>query len=175
MDLDFNFVKTFYILFADAVKISVITALTAIALVVLLNILPLIHATIISVIICIVFVIFPIANYIIMFVAVRYHNRKVQDMVSSLQLQGILRHEKKVAMNMFIVFVVFAICVIPKYVSLILSQSFGSLYPSIYLLSTTLLMLNSSINPILYIWRDSCLRATLKSYGKHLRTWTSKE
>ena len=164
MDLDFNFVKTFYILFADAVKISVITALTAIALVVLLNILPLIHATVISVIICIVFVIFPIANYIIMFMAVRYHNRKVQDMVSSLQLQVILRREKKVAMNMFIVFVVFAICVIPKYASLILSQSFGSLYPSIYLLSTTLMMLNSSINPILYIWRDSGLRATLKSY-----------
>ena len=51
-----------------------------------------------------------------MFIAVRYHNRKVKDMVSSQQLQGIVRREKKVAINMLIVSVVLGICVIPKYV-----------------------------------------------------------
>ena len=67
---------------------------------------------------------------------------------------------------------------VPKYVVLFLSQSFGSLYPSIYLLSTTLLMLNSIINPILYIWRDPRLRAALKSIvntWEHLQANTNKQ
>ena len=54
-----------------------------------------------------------IASYIIMLMAVRHHNRKVQGIVSSQQLGGILRRERKVAMNMFIVSVVLVICVIP--------------------------------------------------------------
>ena len=67
---------------------------------------------------------------------------------------------------------------VPKYVVLFLSQSFGSLYPSIYLLSTSLLMQDSSINPILYIWRDPRLRATLKSIvntWKHLQANSNKQ
>ena len=63
--------------------------------------------------------------------AVRHQNRKVQDMVSSQQLRGILRREKKVTMNMFIVSVVLAICVIPKLAVILLSKSsLGSHYNS---------------------------------------------
>ena len=65
-----------------------------------------------------------------------------------------------------------------KYVVLLLSQSFNSLYPSIHLLSTSLLMQDSSINPILYIWRDPRLRATPKSIvntWKHLQANTNKQ
>ena len=58
-----------------------------------------------------------------MFIAVRYHNRKVQDMVSSQQLQGILRRETKIAINMLIVSAVLGICVIPKFVVRFFSQS----------------------------------------------------
>ena len=140
------------------------TTLACITIQVLLSILPLIPATILLTITSATVTIFPIANYITMFIAVRYHNRKVQDMVSSQQLlQGILRREKKVAINMLIVSVVLVICVIPKYVVTFFSQSFGSLYPSLFVSSTTLLMFNSSINPVLYIWRDPGLRAALKS------------
>ena len=136
------------------------TTLAGITIQVLLSILPLIPATILLAITGATVTIFPIANYIIMFIAVRYHNRKVQDMVSSQQLQGI-RREKKVAINMLIVSVVLGICVIPKYVITYFCQSFGSLYPSLFVSSTTLLMLNSSTNPVLYIWRDPGLRAAL--------------
>ena len=139
------------------------TTLACITIQVLLSILPLVPATILLTITSATVTIFPIANYITMFIAVRYHNRKVQDMVSSQQLQGILRREKKVAINMLIVSVVLVICVIPKYVVTFFSQSFGSLYPSLFVSSTTLLMFNSSINPVLYIWRDPGLRAALKS------------
>ena len=96
--------------------------------------------------------------------AVRYQNRKVQDMVSSQQLRGILRREKKVTMNMVIVSVVLAVCVIPKLAVILLSKSsLGSHYNSCYLWSTTLFLLNSSINPILYTWRDPRLRAAVRS------------
>ena len=67
---------------------------------------------------------------------------------------------------------------VPKYVVLFLSQSFGSLYPSIYLLGTTLLIQNLSINPIIYIWRDPRLRTALKSIvntWEHLQANTNKQ
>ena len=82
--------------------------------------------------------------------AVRHHNRKVQGMVSSQQLRGILRREKKVAMNMFIVSVVLAICVIPKLAVRRLSKSLGSHYNSFSLWSTTLFLLNSSIKALFH-------------------------
>ena len=107
-----------------------------------------------------------IASYIIMLMAVRHDNRKVQDIVSSQQLGGILRRERKVAMNMFIVSVVLVICVIPKLLVILLSKSsLGSHYcnNSFSLWSTTLFLLNSSINPILYILQDPRLRAALRS------------
>ena len=124
------------------------TTLAWITTIVLINILPRIPMLILltkSV------VIFTTANYIIMFMAVRHQNRKVQDMVSSQQLRGILRREKKVTMNMFIVSAVLAVCVIPKLAVILLSKSsLGSHYNSFSLWSTTLFLLNSSINPILY-------------------------
>ena len=126
-------------------------------------ILPRVDALILIAMVGAIFTIPPTANYVIMFIAVHYHNRKVQDMVSSQQLQGILRREKRVAMDMFIVSVALAICVIPKFVVIFVSQSIGSLYPSFYLWSTTLVLLNSSINPVLHIWRRRALRSALRS------------
>ena len=156
-----NFLKIYWHFFAGAAKIAVFTTLACITIQVLLSILPLIPATILLAITGATVTIFPIANYIIMFIAVRYHSRKVQDMVSSQQLQGIVRREKKVAINMLIVSVVLGICVIPKYVVTYFCQSFGSLYPSLFVSFTTLLTLNSSTNPVLYIWWDPGLRAAL--------------
>ena len=129
---------------------------------VLINILPRISTLILLTINAVIFIILPIANYVIMLMAVRHQNRKVQGMVSSQQLRGILRREKKVTMNMLIVSVVLVVCVIPKLAVRRLS-SLGSHYNSFSLWSTTLFLLNSSINPILYIWQDSRLRAALRS------------
>ena len=94
----------------------------------------------------------------------RHQNRKVQDMISSQQLRGILRREKKVVMNMFIVSVVLAVCVIPKLAVLLsCKSSLGSHYNSFSLRTTTLFLLNSSINQILYTWQDPRLRAAVRS------------
>ena len=132
--------------------------------IVLINILPRITTLILLTKSIVIFTILPTANYMIMFMAVRHQNRKVQDMVSSQQLRGILRREKKVAMNMFIVSVVLAVCVIPKLAVILLSKSsLGSHYNSFSLWSTALFLLNSSVNPILYTWQDSRLRAAVRS------------
>ena len=141
-----------------------LTTLAWITTIVLINILPRIPTFILLTKSVVIFTILPTANYIIMFMAVRHQNRKVQDMVSSQQLRGILRREKKVTMNMFIVSVVLAVCVIPKLAVILLSKSsLGSHYNSFSLWSTTLFLLNSSINPILYTWRDPRLRAAVRS------------
>ena len=155
--------KLFVNFYTGTIKIAVFTTLAWIPTAVLIFILPKVAASILIAMMGATVTILPTASYIIMFIAVHYNNRKVQDMVSSQQLQGILRREKKVAMDMFIVSVVLAIFVIPKFVVTVVSQSFGSLYPSFYLWSTTSVLLNSSINPVLYIWRRRAIRFALRS------------
>ena len=98
---------------ADAIKIAIFTTLAWITTMVLINILPRISTLILLTINAVIFIILPIANYVIMLMAVRHQNRKVQGMVSSQQLRGILRREKKITMNMLIVSVVLVVCVIP--------------------------------------------------------------
>ena len=162
--LFFVFCFVFFNFDADAIKIAVFTTLAWTTTMVLINILPRISTLILLTINAVIFIILPIANYVIMLMAVRHHNRKVQGMVSSQQLRGILRREKKVTMNMFIVSVVLVICVVPKLAVILLSKSsLGSHYNSFSLWSTTLFLLNSSINPILYTWQDPRLTAALRS------------
>lgn len=91
------------------------TILASIAAAVLICTLPQVAALIVITMSGAIFTILPTVHYIIMLLAIRYHNFMVQDMVPSVQLQGILRRERKVAKEMFIVFVVLSICVIPKF------------------------------------------------------------
>ena len=55
-----------------------------------------------------------IGNHIAMLLAIRKHNRQVADAVSApqQQLSVVLKREKKVAMDMFIVLVILVICVL---------------------------------------------------------------
>ena len=71
------------------INITLFTTLAWIAITVLICILPRVAALILIATSGAIFIILPTANYI-MLLAVRYYNRKVQDMVSSQQLQGIL-------------------------------------------------------------------------------------
>lgn len=71
-----------------------------------------------------------IGNHIAMLLAIRKHNRQVADAVSApqQQLSVVLKREKKVAMDMFIVLLILVICVLPKLTVTIFYQSLGSLY-----------------------------------------------
>lgn len=107
----------------------------------------------------------PIVNHIAMFVATRRHNRQLGDAISSQQLSIILIRERIVARDMFIVTLVLVLCVLPKLVAIVLREPFRklNLYYALYLWSTTLTLLNSCINPVLYLSRNSELRRELKS------------
>lgn len=114
----------------------------------------------------------PIVNHIAMFVATRRHNRQLGDAISSQQLSIILIRERIVARDMFIVTLVLVLCVLPKLVAIVLREPFRklNLYYALYLWSTTLTLLNSCINPVLYLSRNSELRRELKSVF-HLWKW----
>lgn len=75
---------------AGAKKVAVFTTLAWITTIVLMNVLPRIPTLILLTKSIVIFTILPTANYIILFMAVRHQNSKVQDMVSSQQLRGIL-------------------------------------------------------------------------------------
>ena len=97
--------------------------------------------------------------------------------VSSQQLQGILGREKKVAKDMFVISVVLDNCVIQKIVVVFFSQSFGNLYPSFFLWSTTLLLLNSSITvkpgqvfQLMNLLFESCIRWQLQPSDSSLHS-----
>ena len=107
--------------------------------------------------------ILPFISHITMFIAIRRYNNQVGDIVPSQQLSIILGREKRVAKDMFIVMVVLWFCAIPKLVVVIFSQSLGNLYNYPYLWSTTLTLLNSCINPVLYLKRNSALRGAVRS------------
>ena len=110
-------------------------------------------------------VITPVVNHIAMLRVIRRHNRQVGDAVSSQQPSIILRREKRVAKDMLIVTVVLLLCGLPKVAAVALREPFRKLniYYTLYLWSTTLMLFNSCINPVLYLSRDAELRSALKS------------
>ena len=68
---------------------------------------------------------------------------------------------KKTAFNTFLVYILLLCCYLP--------YSFASLYiysepttPNVYFLTITLVLLNSSVNPLLYCWRDREIRTAMK-------------
>ena len=147
------------------IKVAVFTSLAWFALTLLsLFVLPY-PGFYILVLLAVMLVITLIVNHIAMFVAIRRHNRQLGDAVSSQQLSIILRRERRVAKDMFIVTLVLVLCVIPKVAAIVFSEPLRklNLYYALYLWSTTLTLLNSCINPVLYLSRDSELRSALKS------------
>jgi len=87
----------------------------------------------------------------------------VQDTVSGQNLAVIFRREKKAANSMFIVIAVLMLCPAPAIAANIFKRFLGDQYGYVYVWSTTFLFINSSINPLLYLAKNSELRNALKS------------
>jgi len=108
----------------------------------------------------------PIINHIRMLIAIRQHRHQVADAVASNQQRNmILRREKKVAFDMFIVATVLLISFAPphliKVLSLLSFLDSTYRYLSPWALSAT--FLNSYVNPVIYFWRNKDLRIAMKS------------
>lgn len=108
------------------------------------------------------FIILTVINHIGSFIAIRRHDNKVMDVMAMVNTSIILRREKKAFFDMLVIIVVLVLCLVPSLVyrwfDVILSHGFEPLQ----VLSTNLIYINSSLNPIIYL-RNVDIRRALKS------------
>ena len=110
-----------------------------------------------------IFIILPIVNHVRIFFAIRRHNNQMQDAVSGQNLAVIFRREKKAAIDMFIVIAVLMLCLAPAVAANIFKMFLGDQYGFFYVWSTTLIFINSSMNPLIYLARNSELRNAIRA------------
>ena len=117
-----------------------------------------------QVIFVVLFILLPAINHIRMFFAIRRHNSQMVDQVGAQQLSVILRREKKVAADMVIIVVVLVACLGPILGNnMVLHFRYVEIYGRLYPWTFTMMYLNSSINPLLYLTRNRELRIALRS------------
>ena len=109
------------------------------------------------------FILLPAINHIRMFFAIRRHNKHVVGKINAQQLSVVFRREKKVTADMAIVLVVVIACLGPILVlKFAVQSSHPEIYDLLYPWAYTMIYLNSSINPLLYMTRNGELRRALR-------------
>ena len=109
--------------------------------------------------------------YFRIYKVVRYHRNQIQ---SHLQLSNVqdteLLREKKSALNSLFVYVAFLACYLPYLVSQILLQTNNLQISSLAIERVTmfLVLLNSSLNTVVYCWRYREIRELMKSTARTL-------
>ena len=111
----------------------------------------------------VVFVMLPIVNHAGIFIAIHRHNNQVADAVSGENLSVIFRREKKAAIDMLIVIAVLLLCLVPLITVNIFKFLFSDKFEVLYVWSNTVIFINSSINPVIYLVRNSEIRSAVKS------------
>ena len=105
--------------------------------------------------------------YIHIYRAVRHHQNQIHS--QNAQAMKLLR-EKKAAFNAVLFYVVFVACYLPNLCSsilLITDSSQISFWLAIHA-TTSIVLLNSSLNPVVYCWRHREIRQIMKSSVKKL-------
>ena len=156
----------FFLIFSTAAKKAAFITTTAWLLVTII-----LHAFLpgtprftLQVISIILFILLPAINHIKMFLAIRRHNSQMVDQVGAQQLSVLFRREQKVAVDMVIVVVVLVACLGPLlWVNLVFYLRYLEIHGLLYPWAFTMLYLNSSINPLLYLKRNRDLRNALRS------------
>ena len=112
------------------------------------------------------FILTPIINHFRMLIAIRQHRPLVSDAVASNQQRNVIvRREKKVAFDMFIVAMVLLISFAPSNAVRLLqsSSSLNSIYRYLFPWALSASFANSYVNPVIYFWRNKELRIAMKS------------
>ena len=110
--------------------------------------------------------------YIRIYRAVRYHQNQIQSQFqrpADGQARELLR-QKKSAFNALFVYLVFIACYLPHFCSVVLQIARGSrvaFQPALHA-SLFFILLNSSLNPIVYCWRYREIREIVKSTMKRM-------
>ena len=142
---------------------AAITGTTWLMLTLLIRlILPAYPQFIVSTSIGLILFILPIVNHVRIFLAIRRHNHQMNDAVSGQNLSIIFRREKKAAIDMLLVIGVLMLCLAPGVAINIFKGLLNDQYDVLYVWSTTLLFINSSINPVIYLVRNSDIRNAVR-------------
>ena len=109
-----------------------------------------------------IFFILPIVNHVGIFTAIRRQNNLVQDAVSG-QNSVLFRREKKAVIDMFVIVVVLLLCVAPVFVVNAFKRFLRENFQIMFAWSTSLVFVNSSINPVIYLVRSREIRNAVRS------------
>ena len=120
-------------------------------------------AFVLTLVVAVMLMITPIVNHVRIFIAIRRHNRELHDAVSGQNLSAIFNRERRVAMDMFIIVAALMFCLAPSVASSMFERLLAEKYGVLYVWSTAVLFINSSINPVLYLARNSEIRNAVKS------------
>ena len=119
---------------------------------------------------CISFLVGNFVVYLRIYLIVRRHQRQIQQQQQQQQQQRQANDEnifsvtrfKKSALNTFLVYILLLCCYMPYAVYLGMPLAGLMISPSVYITTVTLVFLNSSLNPLLYCWRDREIRTAMK-------------
>ena len=109
--------------------------------------------------------------YLRIYKVVRYHQNQIQSQLQQANHQEMeLHREKKSAFNALFIYVVFVVCYLPYFCILMLygNNGSGSSLLAPYFTTHFLILLNSSLNPLVYCWRYREIRQIVKSTVKKI-------
>ena len=110
-------------------------------------------------------------SYIHVYRAVRHHQNQIHSQVQQQNAQAMeLLWEKKAAFNAVHFYVIFVACYLPSFCSVILLITDSSQISFWFALHATnfFVLLNSSLNPVVYCWRYREIRQIMKSTVKKI-------
>ena len=129
------------------------------------------HNAIVPVICEFVGILLTTVAYIHIYRAVRHHHNQIHSQLQHQNAQAMeLFREKKAAFNAVFFYVVFVACYLPSFFSTILLVTDSSQI-SFWLAmqaTTSIVFLNSSLNPVVYCWRYREIRRIMKSTVKNI-------
>lgn len=106
--------------------------------------------------------------YFKIYLIVRRHFKQIRQQLQAINPNTLnVRRFQKTALNTFIVFILLVCCYMPHTVVLKMAAAGISITPRIYTMTLTLIWLNSSLNPVLYCWRDRQIRTAIKQVFYH--------
>ena len=118
--------------------------------------------------------------YIRIYVTVRRHKNQIH----SMQVQEVAHSDEiksfivllKSTVGIFYVYLVFLICYLPSFICMAVIRMYGSsiALKQFFLYSTTLIFLNSSLNPVIYCWKMRHIRHAIMNILRKMswkRNW----
>ena len=150
--------------FTGAVKIAILASTIWLLCAILIRFaLPPHSAFIVIIIFAVLFFGVPAVNYTRMLFAIRRHNSQLGDIVPSQQISPVLRREKKVALDMWIITILLLVSLAPTFIADVIRSPYPRVHSILFPWAVTVAFMASSINPLFYFWRNKRLRNALKS------------